>query len=104
MRINLDLTTTFADDLEIARADFMGYYHPRDIVADPVLSVGRKRALLAHWLSDIHAVHGTPALRRSPCGVTANVDDLLFALNRLDEMVEPMATGAHGGHSASMLA
>ena len=99
MRTNLDLApNAFHDDLEITRADFMGYCHPGEIVADPLLAVGRKRALLAHWISDIHAVRGTPALRRSPCGVTADVDDIQAALRQLDDMVEPVSIPGFGQH------
>jgi hypothetical protein len=91
MRTNLDLITNAADDAEISRADFFGYFHPREIVADPELTVARKRALLARWLSDVNAVAGAPAIRRSPAGVTASVDDLRKSLDKLDEMVEAIA-------------
>lgn len=92
MRTTLDLTTTTIDDeLEIAHADFVGYDHPQEIAADPRLPLGRKRAMLAHWLSDMNAVPGIPALRRSPCGVITEVDDLQAALYTLDKTVEPVA-------------
>lgn len=88
MRTNLDLDTNSADDLELARADFIGYFHPREIVADPELTVARKRALLAHWLSDANTLSGAPHIRRSPAGVTTSVDALRDGLDKLDEMVE----------------
>jgi hypothetical protein len=65
-----------------------GYYHPREIVADPLLTIARKRALLARWLSDANALPNAPAIRRSPAGVTATVDDIRLALDKPDEMVE----------------
>ena len=82
-----------ADDLEVRRGDLIGYYHPREIVADGSLTVARRRALLAHWLSDANAVRGAPALRGSGVGVTASVDDIQAALCQLDEMPD-VATGA----------
>lgn len=91
MRTNLDLQPFAVDDLEITRADFMGYYHPREIVADPLLTVPRKRALLARWLSDANALAGQPSIRRSPVGVTATVDHLRQAMDHLDEMVDAFA-------------
>ena len=90
MRTNLDLNNPF-EDFVVTRADFMGYYHPRNIVADPLLTIARKRVLLARWLSDANALSGVPGLRRSPAGVTASVDDLMYALSRLDEMIESSA-------------
>jgi hypothetical protein len=42
------------------------YEHPRDVVADPVLSAGEKRAILASWASDAAAVTSNPALREIP--------------------------------------
>jgi hypothetical protein len=91
MRTNLDLITNPFDDAEITRADFVGYYHPREIVADPLLTIARKRALLARWLSDANAVGGAPGIRRSPAGVSARVEEIRTALNKLDEMVEAIA-------------
>ena len=39
------------------------YDHPCEIVADPTLSSGEKRAILASWASDAAAVASNPALR-----------------------------------------
>lgn len=104
MRTNLDLITHPSDTEEIKRADFMGYFHPREIVADPVLTVARKRALLSRWLSDANALPSAPAFRRSPAGVTASVDDLQIALNKLDEMVEAIALTESGRSGGTMAA
>jgi hypothetical protein len=104
MRTNLDLETNAFDDLEITRADFMGYYHPRGIVADPLLTVARKRALLARWLSDANAVSGAPTIRRSPAGVTATVEHLRQAMDQLDEMVDAFALAGRGTRSSGMVA
>jgi len=102
MRTNLDLN--LFDELEITRADFMGYYHPREIVADPLLTVARKRALLARWLSDANAVVGDPTVRRSPAGPTASVKHLRQALDHLDEMVEAFALARLSDRSSGMAA
>ena len=88
MRTDLDLITNPFDIAEITRSDFVGYYHPREIVADPLLTIARKRALLARWLSDANALPNAPAFRRSPAGVTATVDEIRMAMDKLDEMVE----------------
>ena len=96
MRTNRDLQTTPFDDLDVASFDFVGYWHPREIVADPLLTVSRKRELLAHWLSDANAVRNAPAIRRSPAGVTTTVADLRTAREHLEEMVEAFALAGNG--------
>jgi hypothetical protein len=101
MRTNLDLITNSHDDLLITRADFIGYFHPREIVADPELTVARKRALLARWMSDANSVSGAPDIRRSPAGVTTTVGHLRDALAKLDEMVEAIALAELGQRSSS---
>ena len=61
------------------------YDHPRDVVADPTLSAGEKRAILASWASDAAAAASNPALREIPglrCLVT--IDEVLEALSALD--------------------
>ena len=105
MWTTVDLTTKAIDgDLEITHADFVGYDHPQEIVADPHLTLGRKRAMLAHWLSGMNAVPGIPALRRSPRGVIAEVDDLQAALNTLDEIVDAAAMALSTRNPDSMTA
>ena len=91
MTTNLTMMTDYYDELELTRADFMGYWHPREIVADPELTIARKKALLAHWASDANAVSGAPQIRRSPAGVTASLDQIRKAMDRLDGMVDAMA-------------
>ena len=103
MRTDLDLVTNPFDIVEITRADFVGYYHPREIVADPLLTIARKRALLARWLSDANALPNAPAYRRSPAGVTSTVNDIRVAMDKLDEMVEAIVL-ARGGHTSGIAA
>jgi hypothetical protein len=95
MRTNLNREMISFDD--VTDGDLVGYWHPRDIVDDPRLAHGRKRELLAHWASDIHAVAGAPALRALAGGVTATIDDILDALKQLDGLYDPpQAMGSYG--------
>ena len=61
----------------------MVFEHPRDVVADPTLSLSEKRAILASWASDASAIASCPALR-VPDGPKApvHIDDILEALAR----------------------
>jgi hypothetical protein len=62
------------------------FTHPRDVVADPKLSLAEKRAILASWASDASAIASCPALR-APDGLKApvHIDEILDALRSLDE-------------------
>ena len=59
--------------------------HPRDVLADPALSLAEKRAILASWASDASAIASCPALRASH-GLKApvHIDEILQALCALD--------------------
>src|SRR6476646_643856 len=61
------------------------FEHPRDVVADPALSLSEKRAILASWASDASAIASCPALR-APDGLRApvTIDEILDALRELD--------------------
>jgi hypothetical protein len=61
------------------------YEHPRDVVADPALSLAEKRAILASWASDASAIASCPALR-APDTLKApvTIDEILEALCALD--------------------
>jgi hypothetical protein len=61
------------------------FSHPRDVVADPKLSLAEKRAILASWASDASAIASCPALR-APDGLKApvHIDEVLEALQALD--------------------
>ena len=61
------------------------FSHPREVVADPNLSLAEKRAILASWASDASAIASCPALR-SPDGLRApvHIDEILEALRALD--------------------
>lgn len=85
------------DDAIVTDSDLIGFARPRDIVSDPMLTLARKRQLLAFWASDIHAVQGAPALRSYPFGVAVSIDDIKAALCDLDEMVDLPAVAASQG-------
>ena len=63
---------------------------PYEVVTHPQLEPEVKRAILASWASDAHAVDSRPALRRPP-GVKRlmPVDDVLAALRSLDDPGDP---------------
>jgi hypothetical protein len=61
------------------------YKHPGDVVQDPTITIGEKRAILASWASDAASVASNPVLREFPgshCRVT--IDEVLEALSALD--------------------
>jgi hypothetical protein len=61
------------------------FSHPRDVIANPKLSLAEKRAILASWASDASAIASCPALR-APDGLKApvHIDEILEALRALD--------------------
>jgi len=81
------------DDEPITDRDLVGYFSPKNIVDDPEINVSRKRALLAHWASDVHAIPSIPPMRRG-AGVTTSIDAILAALKDLDHMVDGPAVRA----------
>jgi hypothetical protein len=56
----------------------------RDVLKDRQLTLDDKRAILASWASDAHAVADMPALRRIGDGKVVTVDDILDALKSID--------------------
>jgi hypothetical protein len=61
------------------------FEHPRDILADPSLSISEKRVILASWASDASAIASCPSLR-APVELKApvTIDEILEALCELD--------------------
>src|ERR1700760_574386 len=57
---------------------------PKDVVADPDLTLQEKRAILASWASDACAVEASPGLRRPPSAPLIKFDDIMDALKELD--------------------
>jgi hypothetical protein len=60
------------------------FSQPGEVVRDPSLTKAQKRAVLASWASDAHAVVDAPSLRRLDDGTTLEIDAILDALKQLD--------------------
>ena len=61
------------------------FSHPRDVVADPALSLSEKRAILASWASAASAIASCPALRALDVPMApVSIDEILEALCALD--------------------
>jgi hypothetical protein len=65
------------------------FQRPAEVLADPVLTREEKRALLASWASDAHAVPGLPSMRQLDDGSLIEVDEILHALKALDAASDP---------------
>ena len=64
---------------------FARYLHPFDVAHHPSLEPEVKRAILASWASDRHAVENHPAMRQLPeLKAPVSVDDVFAALRSLD--------------------
>ena len=64
---------------------FARYLHPFDVAHHPALEPEVKRAILASWASDRHAVENRPAMRLPPeLKGPVSVDDVFAALRSLD--------------------
>jgi hypothetical protein len=73
-------------DLDDLLHPAQAFAHPRDVAADPDLTLNEKRAILASWASDACAVEAAPALRCAPgTPRPVPVDDILEALRALDK-------------------
>lgn len=62
-----------------------GFMHPDDVMATPRLTHAEKREVLASWASDIHAVPDAPTLRQLDNGAVVRVEDVLRALQCLND-------------------
>jgi hypothetical protein len=62
-----------------------GFMHPDQVVSDARLTHTEKREVLASWASDVRAVPNAPALRQLDNGAVIRLDDILRALNALDD-------------------
>ncbi|WP_051429606.1 hypothetical protein [Mesorhizobium loti] len=59
---------------------------PSDVLKHPRMGLDEKRALLASWASDSHAVENHPTLRKLDNGKIVPVDDILRCLKALDQV------------------
>lgn len=62
------------------------FRHPREVLSHPALTPAEKRAILASWASDAHAMENAPALRcLSGCKAEpVSLEAVLAALTTLD--------------------
>lgn len=60
------------------------FTHPEDVLQSRALSVADKRAILASWASDAHAVPNLPSMRQLDSGAIVSIDTVLSALKVLD--------------------
>ena len=70
---------------ESQRRPATGFMHPDDVLSDCLLTHAEKREILASWASDVRAVPNAPALRQLDNGGGVRIDDVLQALNSLDQ-------------------
>ena len=61
------------------------FEHPNEVLLDPDLTPAERRAILASWASDLHAVEGLPQVRQLENGTRICLKDALRALRALDE-------------------
>ena len=62
----------------------LNFTHPEDVLHSRAISVADKRAILASWASDAHAVPNLPAMRQLDSGAIVSIDTVLGALRALD--------------------
>jgi hypothetical protein len=89
-----DLSTPSSSfDLDDLLHPAQAFAHPRNVVADPDLTVNEKRAILASWASDACAVEAAAALRCAPgAREPVSVDEILEALRDLDRQARASGT------------
>ena len=59
---------------------------PGDVLKHPRMTLDEKRALLASWASEAHAVENRPTLRKLDNGKIVPVDDILRCLKALNQV------------------
>lgn len=71
------------------------FSHPDDVLASR-LSLEEKRAVLADWASDEHAVENVPSMRQLDSGAIVPFEAVLAALRELDRTPADILTGPVG--------
>jgi hypothetical protein len=70
-----------------SRQGMWSFTYPHQVVRDASLSLGEKRAILAAWASDAHAVESLPVLRHLPgTPFPVTFSSVMDAMARLDRM------------------
>lgn len=63
------------------------FSYPHEVVNDPALTVEEKRAFLASWASDIHAVKSLPVMRHLPgTPFPVTFSSIMNAMDALDRL------------------
>ena len=66
---------------------FWTFSYPHQVVTDPKMGIDEKRAILAAWASDEHAVESFPTLRHLPgTPFPVTFSSIMDAMTRLDRM------------------
>ena len=67
---------------------FWSFNYPHQVVSDPNMGLDEKRAILASWASDEHAVESFPTLRQLPgTPFPVTFSSIMDARLRLDRLV-----------------
>src|SRR5438270_1840567 len=80
------------------------FSHPNEVLTNPDLTDPERKAILASWASDAHAVENMPWLRRLENGSTVPLSEVLAALRALDRGVEKEAKRSGRARRAGKLA
>jgi hypothetical protein len=83
-----DPSTHVANETDRLSSLTVTFTHPDDVLHSRVLSLAEKRAVLAAWASDAHAVPNLPAMRQIDSGAIVSVDAIMAALSALDASVK----------------
>lgn len=66
-----------------------GFSYPHQVLQDPDMSMEEKRAVLAAWASDVHAVESMPTMRHLPgTPYPVTFSSIMDARLRLDREIE----------------
>ncbi len=79
-----EVSSTGALPLDWLITPAAAFSHPDDVLSHSGLTAAEKRAILASWASDAHAVDDMPWLRQLECGARIPLSEVLRALRSLD--------------------
>jgi hypothetical protein len=91
-------------DAEVDQLLHPSRFYPAEVVADELLTVGERRAILSSWASDACAVGSNPPLRRPPLAQTpVTFDEVMDALQQLDRIERGNRMAAVRSHAGPPL-
>jgi hypothetical protein len=73
---------------DVLAAPGLSFDHPSEVLARVETPLAERRAILAAWASDAHAVEDAPHLRQLENGARVPVSEILEALRQLDAEAE----------------